>query len=90
MSETSNKELDNMEQVKEDAATGTAAITKGATSGEKIDTSQGKYTDIGGSDSKSSEGAKGTENLGSKAAAPVGVEGDKSIKTKPSAAEHLT
>ena len=30
-----------MEQVKEDAATGTAAITKGATSGEKIDTSQG-------------------------------------------------
>ena len=86
MSETSNKELDNMEQVKEDAATGTAAITKGATSGEKIDTSQGKYTDIGGSDSKSSEGAKGTENLGSKAAAPVGVEGDKSIKTKPSAA----
>ena len=60
MSETSNKELDNMEQVKEDAATGTAAITKGATSGEKIDTSQGKYTDIGGSDSKSSEGAKAT------------------------------
>ncbi len=86
MSETSNKELDNMEQVTEDAATGTAAITKGATSGEKIDTSQGKYTDIGGSDSKSSEGAKGTENLGAKAAAPVGVEGDKSIKTKPSSA----
>ena len=52
MSETSNKELDNMEQVSEDAATGTAAITKGATSGEKIDTSQGNFNAIGGSDSK--------------------------------------
>ena len=84
MSETSNKELDNMEQVKEDAATGTAAITKGATSGEKIDTSGGNYTDIGGSDSKGKP--EGTENLGAKAAAPVGATKDSSIKTKPSAA----
>ncbi len=82
MSETSTKELDNMETVKEDAATGTAAITKGATSGEKIDTSQGKYTDIGGSDSKGKP--EGTENLGAKAASPVGATKDSSIKTKPS------
>ena len=82
MSETSTKELDNMEQVKEDAATGTAAITKGATSGEKIDTSQGNYTDIGGSDSKGKP--EGTENLGAKAASPVGATKDSSIKTKPS------
>ncbi len=82
MSETSNKELDNMEQVSEDAATGTAAITKGATKGEPIDTSQGKFNNIGGSDSKGKP--EGTENLGAAAANPVGVEKDKSIKTKPS------
>ena len=52
MSETSTKELDNMEQVSEDAATGSTAIKKGATAGEKIDTSGGNYTDIGGSDIK--------------------------------------
>ncbi len=84
MSDTSNKELDNMEQVSEDAATGVTAIKKGATAGEKIDTSQGKFDAIGGSDSKSSEGAKGTKNLGASAAGSTSVEGDKSIKTKPS------
>ena len=36
MSETSTKELDNMEQVSEDAATGSTAIKKGATAGEKL------------------------------------------------------
>ena len=84
MSDTSNKELDSMEQVSEDAATGVAAIKKGATAGEKIDTSQGNFNAIGGSDSKSSEGAKGTKNLGASAAGSTSVEGDKSIKTKPS------
>ena len=84
MSETSTKELDNMEQVSEDAATGSTAIKKGATAGEKIDTSGGNYTDIGGSDSKSEEGAKGTKNLGASAAGSTAKEGDKSIKTKPS------
>ena len=84
MSETSNKELDSMEQVSEDAATGSTAIKKGATPGEKIDTSQGKFNSIGGSDSKSEEGAKGTKNLGASAAGSTSVEGDKSIKTKPS------
>ena len=84
MSETSTKELDNMEQVSEDAATGSTAIKKGATAGEKIDTSGGNFNAIGGSDSKSEEGAKGTKNLGASAAGSTSVEGDKSIKTKPS------
>ena len=84
MSETSTKEIDNMEQVSEDAATGSTAIKKGATAGEKIDTSGGNFNDIGGSDSKSEEGAKGTKNLGASAAGSTSVEGDKSIKTKPS------
>ena len=84
MSDTSNKELDNMEQVSEDAATGVAAIKKGATAGQKIDTSQGNFNAIGGSDSKSEEGAKGTKNLGASASGSTSVEGDKSIKTKPS------
>ncbi len=84
MSETSTKELDSMEQVTEDAATGSTAIKKGATAGEKIDTSGGNFNAIGGSDSKSEEGAKGTKNLGASAAGSTSVEGDKSIKTKPS------
>jgi len=84
MSETSTKELDSMEQVTEDAATGSTAIKKGATAGEKIDTSGGNFNAIGGTDSKSEEGAKGTKNLGASAAGSTSVEGDKSIKTKPS------
>ena len=84
MADTPEMEVNEMDQVTEDAATGVAAIKKGAKSGEKIDTSGAKHTDIGGSDSKSNP--EGTENLGAKAAAPVGVEGDKSIKTKPSLA----
>lgn len=75
-----------MSDVAEEAATGVAAIKKGAKPGESIDTSGDKSTTIGGTDSKTEEGAKGTSNLGAKAAAPVSVEGDKSIKTKPSAA----
>ena len=84
MSETSTKELDSMENVTEDAATGSTAIKKGATAGEKIDTSGGNFNAIGGTDSKSEEGAKGTKNLGASAAGSTSVEGDKSIKTKPS------
>ena len=82
MSDTSNKELDNMEQVSEDAATGVAAIKKGAVPGEKIDTSQGKFDAIGGNDSKGNP--EGTENLGAAAAGSTSVEKDKSLKTKPS------
>jgi len=82
MSDTSTKELDNMEQVSEDAATGVAAIKKGAKPGEKIDTSQGKFNAIGGSDSKGNP--EGTENLGAAAAGSTSVEKDKSLKTKSS------
>ncbi len=85
MSETRDAEFESSMSeaaINEDAATGVAAIKKGATSGEKIDTSGAKHSDIGGSDNKSNP--EGTENLGAKAAAPVGVEGDKSIKTKSS------
>jgi len=84
MSETSTKELDNMEQVSEDAATGSTAIKQGAKPGEKIDTSGGNFNAIGGTDSKSEEGAKGTKNLGASAAGSTAKEGDKSIKTKSS------
>ena len=88
MSETRDTEFEasmsSTATLTEDAAPGVAAIKKGATAGEKIDTSGASHSDIGGSDSKSNP--EGTENLGAKASAPVGVEGDKSIKTKPSAA----
>ena len=86
MSESLEKELDNMEEVTE----GSNVVTKNAKPGEKIDTS--KSTDsLGGSgkkvvhvDTDSLEGAAGTKNAGKSAAASVSVEKDKSRKTKPS------
>ena len=85
MSDNRDAEFEaQMSDVAEEAATGVAAIKKGAKPGESIDTSGAKDTVIGGTDNKTEEGAKGTTNLGAKAAAPVAHEGDKSIKTKPS------
>ena len=86
MSESLEKELDNMDQVTE----GSNVVTKDAKPGEKIDTS--KSTDsLGGSgkkvihvDTDSLEGAAGTKNAGKSAAGSVSVEKDKSRKTKPS------
>ena len=86
MSESLEKELDNMEEVTE----GSNVVTKDAKPGEKIDTS--KSTDsLGGSgkkvihvDTDSLEGAAGTKNAGKSAAGSVSVEKDKSRKTKPS------
>ena len=86
MSESLEKELDNMEEVTE----GSNVVTKNAKPGEKIDTS--KSTDsLGGSgkkvihvDTDSLEGAAGTKNAGKSAAGSVSVEKDKSRKTKPS------
>ena len=86
MSESLDKELDNMEEVTE----GSNVVTKDAKPGEKIDTS--KSTDsLGGSgkkvihvDTDSLEGAAGTKNAGKSAAGSVSVEKDKSRKTKPS------
>ena len=85
MSDNRDAEFEaQMSDVAEEAATGVAAIKKGAKPGESIDTSGAQDTKIGGTDEKTEEGAKGTKNLGKAAAAPVSVEGDKSIKTKPS------
>ncbi len=87
MSETLDKEFEahlSEEQVSEDAATGYAAVKKGAKAGEKQDRSGAKYAEIGGTRNDSEEGAAGTKNLGAAAAGAVGVEGDKTLKTKPS------
>ena len=80
MSESLEKELDNMEEVTE----GSNVVTKNAKPGEKIDTS--KSTDsLGGSgkkvvhvDTDSLEGAAGTKNAGKSAAGSVSVEKDMS------------
>ncbi len=68
MSETLDKELDNMEQVDE----GSNAVTKNAKPGEKIDTSKGGATKVIDVTTDSEEGAKGTKNAGASAAKPVG------------------
>ena len=87
MSTTLDKEFEahmSDETVSEEAATGYAAVKKGAKSGEAIDRSGAKYTEIGGTKNDSEEGAAGTKNLGAAAAGAVGHEGDKTLKTKPS------
>ena len=81
MSDNRDAEFEaQMSDVAEEAATGVAAIKKGAKPGESIDTSGAQDTKIGGTDEKTEEGAKGTKNLGKAAAAPVSVEGDKARK----------
>ena len=67
MSETLDKELDNMEQVAE----GSNAVTKDAKPGEKIDTSKGGAEKVVDVTSDSMEGAKGTKNAGASAARKV-------------------
>ena len=64
MSETLDKELDNMEQVDE----GSNPVTKDAKPGEKIDTSKGGATKGNRCYTDSMEGAKGTKNAGASAA----------------------
>jgi hypothetical protein len=80
MSETLDKELDNMEQVDE----GSNPVTKNAKPGESIDTSKGGATKVIDVNTDSEEGAKGTKNAGSSAAKPVGKAPVPS--TKPSGA----
>jgi F0F1-type ATP synthase membrane subunit b/b' len=87
MSETLDKEFEahlSEEEISEEAATGYAAVKKGAKSGESQDRSGAKYTEIGGTKNDSEEGAAGTKNLGSAASGAVAPEKDKSLKTKPS------
>ena len=68
MSETLDKELDNMEQVDE----GSNPVTKNAKPGDPIDTSKGGATKVIDVTTDSEEGAKGTKNAGASAAKPVG------------------
>ena len=82
MSETLDKELDNMEEVTE----GSNVVTKNAKPGEKIDTSKGGAKKVIDVTTDSLEGAKGTKNAGASAAGAVSHEGSKSLSTKPSAA----
>ncbi|ADO97218.1 head scaffolding protein [Synechococcus phage S-SM1] len=67
MSETLDKELDNMEQVDE----GSNPVTKNAKPGDPIDTSKGGAKKVIDVTTDSEEGAKGTKNAGSSAAAAV-------------------
>ena len=69
-------------EVSEDAATGKTAITSGAVPQQKSDL-KNSAIEVGGS---SKEKPEGPDNVGKKAAAPVGVEGDKTLKMKPSGA----
>ena len=70
------------EEVKEDAATGDTAIKKGAVPPQPSPLSN-SATEVGGS---TKEKPEGPDNVGAKAAAPVGTTGDSTIKTKPSGA----
>ena len=67
MSESLDKELDNMETVAE----GSDPVTKNAKPGEKMDTSKGGAKKVIDVTSDSEEGAKGTKNAGASAAAVV-------------------
>ena len=70
------------EELKEDAATGDTAIKKGAVPPQPSPLSN-SATEVGGS---TKEKPEGPDNVGKKAAAPVGTTGDSTIKTKPSGA----
>ena len=63
---------------------GSNAVTKDAKPGDPIDTSKGGAAKVIDVTSDSLEGAKGTKNAGASAARSVGVEGSKSLATKPS------
>ena len=70
------------EEVKEDAATGDTAIKKGAVPPQPSPL-KNSAVEVGGS---TKEKPEGPDNVGAKAAAPVGTTGDSTIKTKPSGA----
>ena len=68
------------ETVEEDAAVGDAAIKKGAVPQQKSDL-KNSAIGVGGS---TKEKPEGPDNVGAKAAAPVGATKDSTIQTKPS------
>ena len=63
------------EEVKEDAATGDTAIKKGAVPAQPSDL-KNSAVEVGGS---TKEKPEGPDNVGAKAAAPVGTTGDSTI-----------
>jgi hypothetical protein len=77
-----DKKASPKETIKEDAAVGDAAIKKGAVPQQKSDL-KNDAIEVGGS---TKEKPEGPDNVGAKAAAPVGTTGDSTIKTKPSGA----
>ena len=70
-------------EVSEDAAVGKTAITSGAVPQQKSDL-KNDAVEVASSNSK--DKPEGDANVGKRAAAPVGVEKDKTLKMKPSAA----
>ena len=70
------------EELKEDAAVGDAAIKKGAVPPQPSPL-KNSATEVGGS---TKEKPEGPDNVGAKAAAPVGATKDSTIQTKPSGA----
>jgi len=68
--------------IEEDAATGDAAIKKGAVPPQKSDL-KNSAVEVGGS---TNEKPEGPDNVGAKAAAPVGATKDSTLQTKPSGA----
>ena len=70
-------------EVSEDAAVGKTAITSGAVPQQKSDL-KNDAVEVASSNSK--DKPEGDANVGKRAAAPVGVEKDKTLKMKPSGA----
>ena len=70
------------ETIEEDAAVGDKAIKKGAVPQQKSDL-KNSAIEVGGS---TKEKPEGPDNVGAKAAAPVGATKDSTIQTKPSGA----
>ena len=70
------------ETIEEDAATGDAAIKKGAVP-PQISDLKNSAVEVGGS---TKEKPEGPDNVGAKAAAPVGATKDSTLQTKPSGA----
>ena len=70
------------EEIKEDAATGDTAIKKGAVPPQPSPL-KNSATEVGGS---TKEKPEGPDNVGAKAAAPVGATKDSTLQTKPSGA----
>ena len=70
------------EKIEEDAAVGDAAIKKGAVPQQKSDL-KNDAIQVGGS---TKEKPEGPDNVGAKAAAPVGATKDSTLQTKPSGA----